>query len=135
MSGLPTTLPGVAILPRSLYVPVGLGMGVVMLGLSLTPMMDGFLQRLLLFYLGTAIAFILMPLVRRADIPLVAAWVVLLAELAPCIGGELISPKGVAADVAGVLMATAPIFIARLRQVAQGDIRVGNRRATDCEKL
>jgi len=118
-------------LPRTLYVPVGVAMAAVMLVLSLSPVTDTFLARLLLFYAGTAAAYGLMPYVRRGDIPLVAAWVVLLAELAPCVAGRLISPTKVTADVLGVLMATAPIYVARLRQVQQGDIRPGGRRATE----
>lgn len=118
-------------LPRTLYVPVGAAMAGVMLMLSLSPLTDAFLARLLLFYAGTAAAYALMPYVRRGDIPLVAAWVVLLAELAPCVAGQLISPIQVTADVLGVLMATAPIYVARLRQVQQGDVRPGGRRATE----
>jgi hypothetical protein len=37
----------------------------------------------------------------------VAAWVVLLSELAPCITGQLISPIKVTADALGVAMAAA----------------------------
>jgi hypothetical protein len=118
-------------LPRALYVPVGCAMGIAMLALSLSPVADPFLARLLLFYAGTSAAYGLMPYVRRGDIPLVAAWVVLLAELAPCIAGQLISPIKVTADVLGVLMATGPIYVARLRQVQQGDVRPGGRRATE----
>lgn len=106
-------------------------MAAVMLALSLSPLTDAFIARLLLFYAGTAAAYALMPYVRRGDIPLVAAWVVLLAELAPCIAGHLISPIKVTADVAGVLMAAGPIYVARLRQVQQGDVRPGGRRASD----
>ena len=36
------------------------------------------------------------------DIPLVAAWVVLLSELAPCFAGQLMSPANVLADALGV---------------------------------
>jgi hypothetical protein len=118
-------------LPRTLYVPVGAAMAAVMLALSLSPVTDAFLARVLLFYVGTIAAYALMPYVRRGDIPLVAAWVVLLAELAPCVAGQLISPTKVTADVLGVLMATGPIYVARLRQVQQGDVRPGGRRATE----
>ncbi|HEX7887654.1 MAG TPA: hypothetical protein VF474_16895, partial [Phenylobacterium sp.] len=59
------------------------------------------------------------------------AWVVLLAELAPCISGEMISPVRVTADALGVLMASGPIYVARLRQVQQGDVRPGGRRANE----
>lgn len=127
----PTFLPAPTGLPRAFYAPLGAVIGAVMLTISLSPLADSFVARLLLFYAGTAAAYGLMPYVRRGDIPLVAAWVVLLAELAPCIAGNLISPIKVTADVLGVLMATAPIYLARLRQVQQGDIRPGGRRATD----
>lgn len=106
-------------------------MAAITLALSLSGMTDSFLARLLLFYAGTSAAYALMPYVRRGDIPLVAAWVVLLAELAPCVTGQLISPMKVTADVLGVLMATGPIYVARLRQVQQGDVRPGGRRATE----
>jgi len=118
-------------LPRAAYTPVGAVMGCVVLALSLTPLAEPFLARVLLFYGSTAAAFALMPYVRRGDIPLVAAWVVLLSELAPCIGGNLLSPTKVAADALGVLLATAPIYVARLRQVQQGDVRPGGRRASE----
>jgi hypothetical protein len=121
-------------LPRALYVPVGAAMGVVVLALSLSPLTDLFLARLLVFYAGTALAYALMPFVRRGDVPLVAAWVVLLAELAPCVAGQLISPIKVTADVLGVLMATGPIYVARLRQVLQGDTRPTGRRATEIKR-
>lgn len=120
-----------ASLPRPLYVGVATVMAIVVLALSLSPVADGFAPRLLLFYAGTAAAYGLMPFVRRGDIPLVAAWVVLLAELAPCFIGELIDPTKVAADALGVLMAAGPIYIARLRQVLQGDIRPTGRRASE----
>lgn len=133
MLGVPVTTSGSGQtgLPRAFYVPVGAAMGVVMLALSLSPLAEPFLARVLLFYLGTTAAYALMPYVRRGDIPLVAAWVVLLAELAPCIAGNLISPIKVTADVVGVLMATGPIYVARLRQVQQGDVRPGGRRASE----
>ncbi len=131
MIGHQVQSPAAPALPRSLYVPVGAVMGVAMLAVSLTPFAQPFLVRLMLFYVGVTTAYILMPYVRRGDIPLVAAWVVLMAELAPCVGGQLISPVKVAADVLGVLMAAGPIYVARLRQVQQGDIRPGGRRASE----
>lgn len=131
MFGIPIPATGPTGLPRALYVPVGAAMAAAMLVLSLSPITDTFLARLLLFYAGTALAYALMPYVRRGDIPLVAAWVVLLAELAPCVAGQLISPIRVTADVLGVLMAAAPIYVARLRQVQQGDVRPGGRRASE----
>src|SRR5688572_16973521 len=117
MSVQPLHIPAFRPLTRPFYMPLALALGGVVLALSLTPIADAFLARLLLFYAGTGLAYGLMPFVRRGDVPLVAAWVVLLAELAPCIGGELMSPVKVTADAIGVLMASAPIYIARLRQV------------------
>lgn len=120
-----------ASLPRSMYVAVGTVMGVATLALSLTPWLDSFVARILLFYAATGGAYALMPYVRRGDVPLVAAWVVLLSELAPCITGQLISPAKVGADLLGVGMAVTPIYIARLRQVMQGDTRPTGRRAEE----
>lgn len=118
-------------LPRALYTPIGAVLGGAMLALSLSQLAEPFMARLLLFYVGTTLAYALMPYVRRGDIPFVAAWVVLLAELAPCISGEMISPVRVTADALGVLMASGPIYVARLRQVQQGDVRPGGRRANE----
>jgi hypothetical protein len=134
MSVQPLHIPAFRALTRPFYMPLALALGVVVLALSLTPMTEAFLPRLLLFYAGTGLAYGLMPFVRRGDVPLVAAWVVLLAELAPCIAGELMSPVKVTADALGVLMAAAPIYIARLRQVLQGDIRPGGRRASEIRR-
>src|SRR3954466_7627155 len=120
-----------ASLPRPLYIGAATVMGIIVLALSLSPFAEGFAARVLLFYGGTCAAYGLMPFVRRGDIPLVAAWVVLLSELAPCVIGQLIDPAKVTADALGVAMATAPIFIARLRQVLQGDIRPVGRRASE----
>jgi hypothetical protein len=120
-----------AALPRQLYVPAGVVMGASVLALSLMPVTDGFLPRVVLFYVATSLAYGLMPYVRRGDIPLVAAWVILLSELAPCINGQLMSPLQVGADALGVIMAVGPIYIARLRQVLQGDTRPAGRRASD----
>lgn len=131
MSGRSILLPASRALPRALYAPVGLLLGAVVLVLSFSPIADDFLARLLIFYAGVTMAYGLMPYVRRGDIPLVAAWVVLLAELAPCVGGQLISPTRVTADVLGVLLATGPIYVARLRQVQQGDTRPAGRRASE----
>ena len=118
-------------LPRPFYVGAATVMGAIVLALSLSAYAESFLPRALLFYAGTCAAYALLPFVRRGDIPLVAAWVVLLSELAPCVIGQLISPSKVTADVAGVMMAAGPIYIARLRQVLQGDIRPAGRRATE----
>ncbi len=131
MIGQHVQLPALMALPRRLYVPAGLFLGATLLGLSLMPFADGFVARLLLFYAASTAAYALMPFARRGDIPLVCAWVVLLSELAPCIAGELISPTRVTADALGVLMAAAPVYVARLRQVLQGDIRPAGRRASE----
>lgn len=122
-------------LPRPYYLPMAAGLGAAVLALALSPWAESFAARLLLFYAATSIAYALMPFARRGDVPLVAAWVILLAELAPCLAGQLISPEKVAADAMGVLMATAPIYVARLRQVQQGDTRPIGRRASDSRAL
>lgn len=131
MFGRAPSLPLPPTLPRALYAPVGAVIGGAMLALSLSQLAEPFMARLLLFYVGATAAYALMPYVRRGDIPFVAAWVVLLAELAPCVVGEMISPVKVSADVLGVLMATGPIYVARLRQMQQGDVRPGGRRANE----
>lgn len=135
MSVLPAHLPSLPVFRRPFYLPLALSLGAVVLGLSLTPYAQAFLPRLMLFYAGTALAYAAMPYVRRGDVPLVAAWVVLLAELAPCVTGHLMSPLKVTADALGVLMAAAPIYIARLRQVAQGDTRPAGRRASETRRV
>lgn len=134
MSVLPVQLPTLPVFRRPFYLPLAFALGAVVLGLSLTPYAQAFLPRLLLFYAGTALAYAAMPFVRRGDVPLVAAWVVLLAELAPCVAGHLMSPLKVTADALGVLMACAPIYIARLRQIAQGDTRPAGRRASETKR-
>lgn len=131
MLGQNVSIPTPTAMPRRLYAPMGMALGAAMLALSLSPPFEDFVERLLLFYAGTSLAYGLMPFVRRGDIPLVAAWVVLLSELAPCLSGQLISPVKVTADVLGILMAAGPVYIARFRQVRQGDIRPTNRRATE----
>ena len=117
--------------PRALYVTIATVIALIVVGISLTPPMAGFLQRVLLFYAATTLAYGAMPYVRRGDIPFVAMWVVLGAELAPSVVGQMISPIRVTADVCGVAMAVAPIDVARLRQVKQGDTRRPCRRATE----
>jgi hypothetical protein len=82
----------------------------------------------LTFYGVTAGAYGLLPFVRRADIAIVAMWVVLGVGVAPCFIGQEISASHMFADMAGVLLAAGPIFIARFRQVAQGDTRLYRRR-------
>ena len=134
MSIQPFDISGLTPLRRQFYLPLAVLLGVVVLGLSLTPFTENFLARLLLFYAGTSIAYGLMPYARRGDVPLVAAWVVLLSELSPCVAGELMSPEKVTADVLGVVMAATPIYIARLRQVLQGDVRPTGRRASEINR-
>lgn len=131
MTDLRLNLSSAARLPRSLYVAAAVAMAALVLILSLTPIAEPVGARMLLFYAGTLAAYALMPFVRRGDIPLVAAWVVLLSELAPCIAGQLISPGKVSADALGVAMAAGPIYIARFRQIRQGDVRPAGRRAND----
>jgi hypothetical protein len=80
------------------------------------------------FYGVTAGAYGLLPFVRRGDIAIVAMWVVLGVGIAPCFLGQEISASHMFADMAGVLLAAGPIYIARFRQVAQGDIRLYRRR-------
>ncbi|HXA38789.1 MAG TPA: hypothetical protein VNW53_07315 [Phenylobacterium sp.] len=82
----------------------------------------------LTFYGVTAGAYGLLPFVRRADIAIVAMWVVLGVGIAPCFLGQEISASHMFADMAGVLLAAAPVFIARFRQVMQGDVRLYRRR-------
>lgn len=135
MSVQPISLPAFMPLRRPFYLPLALLLGVAVLALSLMPFTAGFFPRLLLFYAGTSLAYMLMPFVRRGDVPLVAAWVVLLAELSPCITGQLMSPEKVAADALGVLMAAAPIYVARLRQILQGDTRPVGRRASEIKRV
>ncbi len=89
----------------------------------------------LTFYGVTAGAYGLLPFVRRGDIVMVAMWVVLGVGIAPCFIGRELSASQMFADLAGVLMGAAPIYIARFRQIAQGDIRPFHRRPTDAEAI
>jgi hypothetical protein len=116
---------------RRASLAVGAVISGIVLSLCLSGAVESFAARAFLFYVATSGAYALMPYVRRADIPLAAMWVVLAAELAPLAAGELMAPTTVAADVAGVLMAAMPIFIARGRQVMQGDVRIRGRREGD----
>ena len=105
------------------YIAMGGAIAAVVVLVCLSGVAAGPGGRAMLFYLATAAAYALMPYVRRGDIPLAAMWVVLAVELAPLASGRLISPWMVFGDVAGVVMAATPIFIARARQVMQGDLR------------
>jgi hypothetical protein len=85
----------------------------------------------LAFYGVTAGAYGLLPFVRRGDIAIVAMWVVLGVGVAPCFSGQELSPAHMFGGMAGVLMAAGPIYIARFRQIAQGDIRLYRRREVE----
>jgi hypothetical protein len=82
----------------------------------------------LTFYAVTAGAYTLLPFMRRGDVLMAGVWLVLAAGVAPCVVGQEISAPFMFSDMAGVLMAAAPIYIARLRQLAQGDTREARRR-------
>ena len=114
---------------RPFHALLACGISAAVVLLALTGMAASFGERVALFYLATSLAYVLMPYVRRGDVPLASMWVVLLVELAPLTTGRMISASGVAADVAGIAMATAPIYIARARQMMQGDTRGHSRRA------
>jgi hypothetical protein len=85
----------------------------------------------LTFYGVTAGAYGLLPFVRRGDIAMVAMWVVLGVGVAPCFLGQELSAPHMFADMAGVLMGAAPVYIARFRQLAQGDVRPHRRREVE----
>ncbi|HLZ75601.1 hypothetical protein [Phenylobacterium sp.] len=85
----------------------------------------------LAFYGATCGAYGVLPFVRRGDIFMVAMWVVLGVGVAPCFSGQELSPPHMFGGMAGVLMAAGPIYLARFRQVAQGDIRLYRRRETE----
>jgi hypothetical protein len=86
---------------------------------------------LLAFYGVTCGGYGLLPFVRRGDIAMVAMWVVLGVGVAPCFTGQELSPAHMFGGMAGVLMAAGPVYIARFRQIAQGDIRLYRRRETE----
>jgi hypothetical protein len=85
----------------------------------------------LIFYGVTAGAYGALPFVRRDDIAIVAMWLVLAVGVTPCVDGRELSAPHVFADMAGVLMAAVPIYVARYRQIAQGDTRHERRRGAD----
>jgi hypothetical protein len=85
----------------------------------------------LTFYGVTAGAYGLLPFVRRGDIAVVAMWVVLAVGVTPCFFGQELSAPHMFADMAGVLMGAAPVYIARFRQIAQGDVRPDRRREAE----
>ena len=98
-----------------------------------TALPDSIALHTLTFYGVTVGAYGLLPFVRRGDIAMVAMWVVLGAGVAPCFAGQELSPSHMFAHMAGVLTAVAPIYIARFRQLAQGDIRPYRRRQAEGE--
>jgi hypothetical protein len=85
------------------------------------------------FYGVTAGAYALLPFMRRGDIAIVAIWLVLGVGITPCFSGEELSPPHMFGGLAGVVLAVAPIYIARFRQVAQGDVRLHRRREGEVE--
>jgi hypothetical protein len=85
------------------------------------------------FYGVTTGAYGLLPFVRRGDIAVVAMWMVLGVGVAPCFIGQELSAPHMFADMAGVLMGVAPVYIARFRQIAQGDVRNEHRRSDEAE--
>jgi hypothetical protein len=94
---------------------------------------DSLAVHALTFYGVTAGAYGLLPFVRRGDILVVAIWVVLGVGVTPCFAGHELSAPQMFADMAGVLMGAAPVYIARFRQIAQGDVRPYRRRDSDGE--
>ena len=87
----------------------------------------------LTFYGVTAGAYGLLPFVRRGDVVMVAIWLVLGVGVTPCFFGHELSAPQMFGDLAGVLMGAAPVYIARFRQLAQGDIRPHRRRDMETE--
>jgi len=96
---------------------------------------DGFAEaiwvRALVFYAITVGAYAALPFVRRGDIAMVAMWLVLAVGVAPCLLGRELSAEDMFADMGGVLLAAIPIYVARFRQVSQGDMRLHRRRETE----
>ena len=110
---------------------------VLVLPLSLRPAMlpDSLSVNAIFFYGVTAGAYGLLPFVRRGDIVMVAMWLVLGVGVAPCFLGQEISASRMFADMGGVLAAAAPIYIARFRQIAQGDVRPHRRREAETPEV
>ena len=105
------------------------GAGVVGMLTAAGPLIPNVVSvHVLTFYAITAVAYAALPFVRRGDILVGSVWLVLMAGVAPCVTGREISAPLMFSDMAGALMAAVPIYIARLRQVAQGDMREAPRR-------
>ena len=104
---------------------------VLMLGLRGENLPNVVTAHALTFYGITAGAYLALPSIRRGDIAMVAMWVVLGVGVAPCFAGEELSAPRMFGGIAGVLMAAAPVYIARFRQVAQGDTRDYRRRQAE----
>jgi hypothetical protein len=83
------------------------------------------------FWVVTAGAYLALPFIRRGDIGMVSMWLVLAIGIAPCFAGRELNAFHMFADMSGVLMAAGPIYIARYRQVVQGDVRTLRRRQID----
>jgi hypothetical protein len=92
---------------------------------------DDVAARAMLFYAITSGAYAFLPFVRRGDIVMVTMWLVLAVGIAPCAAGHELDPAHMFADMAGVLLSALPIYIARFRQIMQGDLRHYHRRETD----
>jgi hypothetical protein len=92
---------------------------------------DNVAARALLFYAITAGAYAFLPFVRRGDIFMVSMWLMLAVGIAPCFAGQELNAHHMFADMAGVLLAAGPIYIARFRQRLQGDLRQHRRRDLD----
>jgi len=92
---------------------------------------DSVAVRGLTFYAITAGAYAVLPFVRRGDIFMVSMWLVLAVGIAPCFVGRELNAQHMFSDMAGVLLAAGPIYIARFRQTLQGDFRQHRRRDLD----
>ena len=97
-------------------------------------LVDDVATRAVLFYVITSGAYAFLPFMRRGDIAMVTMWLVLAVGIAPCVAGREIDAAHMFADMAGVLMSALPVYIARYRQVLQGDTRFYHRRNTDPQR-
>jgi hypothetical protein len=96
-------------------------------------LMDNVAARAVLFYIITSSAYAFLPFMRRGDVAMVTMWLVLAVGIAPCIAGREIDAAHMFADMGGVLMSALPVYIARYRQMLQGDTRIYHRRETDLQ--